>query len=39
MKGPDIFDTMILIGQEEVLNRLNAAFNVFDDIIEGNRIS
>jgi glutamyl-tRNA synthetase len=38
MQGPDIFDTMILIGKEEVLKRLTAAFDIFDDIIEGNKM-
>ena len=36
MKGPDIFETMILLGRKEVLDRLTAAFDAFDDIIEGN---
>jgi len=35
MQGPDIFDTMVLIGKNEVLTRLVAAFEAFDDILEG----
>lgn len=33
MKGPDVFDSMVLIGQNEVLGRLLAAFDAFDAII------
>lgn len=35
MQGPDIFDTMVLIGKNEVLTRLVAAFEAFNDILEG----
>jgi len=35
MKGPDIFETMGLLGKNEVLDRISAAFDVFDNIIEG----
>jgi glutamyl-tRNA synthetase len=33
MKGPDVFDSMVLIGQNEVLARLLAAFDAFDAIM------
>ena len=35
MQGPDIFETMALLGKNEVLNRLLAAFDLFDNILEG----
>lgn len=35
MQGPDVFDSMVLIGQKEVLQRIRAAFTAFDNIIEG----
>jgi len=34
MQGPDVFETMALLGKTEVLNRFPAAFRVFDDILE-----
>jgi len=33
MKGPDVFESMVLIGQKEVLKRIRAAFVAFDNII------
>ena len=33
MQGPDIIDTMALLGKKEVLQRLHAAFDLFDDIL------
>jgi len=35
MKGPDIFETMALLRKKEVLDRIPAAFGVFNNINEG----
>jgi glutamyl-tRNA synthetase len=35
MQGPDVFDSMTLIGKTEVLDRIRAAFTAFDVILEG----
>lgn len=33
-QGPDVFKMMAILGKEELIQRLNAAFRAFDDIIK-----